>query len=96
MSMWYETAVVRILNSTVSPTLTLIAVANPWMLGSPDPDSPQSLSGVPGSRFSQAMVFDVGGAQGVVSAEARASKDTTLDPTKNNEMRANTMDRNAE
>ena len=38
----------------VSPLLTLIEVANPWIVESPFPEICQSLSGSPGNAFSQA------------------------------------------
>jgi hypothetical protein len=47
--------VVSILNPTVSPGVTLISVANPWIAGSPAPATSHWLAGVPGSPFSQTI-----------------------------------------
>ncbi|WP_308929255.1 hypothetical protein [Arthrobacter sp. SLBN-112] len=43
--------------------MTLIAVPNPWMDASPDPETSQSEEGVPGSEFSQATALATGGVQ---------------------------------
>ena len=62
--MWYDFAVVLILKLIVWPTLTLIDVANPWIVESPIPLTCQSLGGSPGLLFSQAnRVRDRGAAQ---------------------------------
>src|SRR5437763_605836 len=61
----YARAGVLILNETVPPTLTLMSVANPWMVESPAV-GPMShwLGGVPGLVFSQAIGLITGGPQG--------------------------------
>jgi len=50
--MSYVAAVVSILKSMLCPRLTLMSVANPWMLGSPAPSTSHSLAGLPGRQFS--------------------------------------------
>src|ERR1700674_1599812 len=67
-SKWYEVAGVLILKWTVSPTLTLISVANPWMVESPEKLIDQSLEGVPGREFSQPITLTRGGPQGLVAS----------------------------
>ncbi len=57
-----------ILKSTVPPTLTLIEVANPWIVESPIPFTCQSEGGSPGLVFSQATLFVTGTAQGSAAA----------------------------
>ena len=52
MSTWYALESVSILKSTVVPWFTLMLVANPWMPGSPAPETSHSLGGFPGSAFS--------------------------------------------
>src|ERR1700743_1889765 len=64
----YLVAVVLILNCSVSPGLTLIAVAKPWMLSSPIPSISQFAAGSPSFEFSQTIGFTTGSAQGPVSA----------------------------
>ena len=59
--MWYDVAGVLILKLIVWPTLTLIDVANPWIVESPIPLTCQSLGGSPGLLFSQATGFATGG-----------------------------------
>ena len=49
------------LNDAVSPLLTLIEVAKPWMVESPEPVTDHALEGSPGCAFSQAIVLGVGG-----------------------------------
>src|SRR4051812_7346723 len=46
-----------ILNWTAWPWSTLMSVANPWMVESPAPDTPQVLWGVPASWFSVTMAL---------------------------------------
>jgi hypothetical protein len=55
---------VSTLNLTVSPRFTLISVANPWMLASPDPTMSHSPDGFPGFEFSHAMALAAAGMQG--------------------------------
>src|SRR5687768_10796457 len=57
MSMRYAGETVLILNDTVSPTLLLNSVANPWISGSPDPFTSHSVDGLPGSQFSATILF---------------------------------------
>src|SRR5215470_8057937 len=53
MSMWYDARLVSlILKLIVWPWLTLMSVAKPWIVASPEPETPQTLWGVPGNRFS--------------------------------------------
>ena len=40
------------LNEIVPPLLTLMSVANPWMVESPEPETSHSDEGLPGSWFS--------------------------------------------
>src|SRR5689334_20371311 len=84
MSTRYEAAMVDILNLTVSPTLTLISVAKPWIVELPAPAMAQILLEVPGLEFSQAIGFTTGAqgsaaaarsAIGTVSATRRAMTD---------------------
>ncbi len=63
MSIVYADADVSILNDSVSPTFTLMSVANPWIDGSPDPEMSHTDSGVPGLEFSHAITL-TGGVQG--------------------------------
>src|SRR4051812_35818745 len=72
MSMWYDEAVLLILNWTVPPTLTLIAVAKPWIAASPELLSCQSLGGSPGLVFSHAITLTTGGPHGSAADEGRA------------------------
>jgi len=55
----YAAAGVLILKLTVVPTLTLMSVAKPWMLGSPAPETSHTLGSVPGSWFSHTIAFPV-------------------------------------
>src|SRR4051812_11132170 len=57
MSRRYDEASVSTLNPTVSPRLTLIAVAKPWIVGSPAPSTSHSSCGDPGRQFSASMPF---------------------------------------
>src|SRR5258707_1097844 len=58
MFKWYGAlAVSSILKETVEPWLTLMSVANPWIVGSPAPGVSQTLWGVPGSWFSATIGF---------------------------------------
>jgi hypothetical protein len=61
MSMVYADAVESILNDIVEPALTLICVAKPWSVASPELVIIQSLGGSPGWVFSQATGFTTGG-----------------------------------
>src|ERR1700753_249727 len=70
MRMLYLLALVLILKDSVSPGLTLIAVAKPWMLSSPISSISQSPGGSPSLVFSQATGFVTGSAQRPVSAAA--------------------------
>src|ERR1700761_95584 len=70
MRMLYLVAVVLILNCSVSPGLTEIAVANPWMLSSPIPLISQLSPGSPSLVFSQATGFCTGAAHSGDSAAA--------------------------
>ncbi|SRR6266508_1050314 len=76
MSRWYEPALVLTLNDSVSPTFTLIEVANPTMLVSPPPDSRHWLDGVPGRLFSQAMTLTTGGPHGPAAPAGRTASGT--------------------
>src|SRR6478735_8219237 len=62
--MWYLVAGVLTLKRTVSPGLTLIVVAKPWIVVEPDPVTCHSLAGFPGLLFSHAMTFVTGAAHG--------------------------------
>ena len=64
MLTWYFEAGVLILNFSVSPTSTLIAVAKPWIDTSPIPSICQLAGGIPGFEFSQAIGLVIGTAQG--------------------------------
>ena len=79
MSRRYDDAGVSILKPSVSPTLTLISVANPWMVLLPAPLTPHSLSGVPGLVFSQATGLTIGASHGAAVAGPAGS--TTVRPT---------------
>src|SRR4051812_27504747 len=48
---------VLILKCTVSPTFTLISVANPWMSGSPELWMSHSVDGFPGLQFSATILL---------------------------------------
>ena len=52
----------------VARRCTLIAVANPWIVADPAPAICQSLAGVPGRVFSQAIAFTTGGPHGPAAA----------------------------
>ena len=53
--MYHDDAVVWTLKFSVWPRLTLMEVANPWMLVSPTPLTCQLAMGSPGLLFSQVM-----------------------------------------
>src|SRR5438128_1389232 len=55
MSRRYAVAVVWILKRTVWPWLTLMSVANPWMLELPAPLMSHSLGGLPACSFSHTI-----------------------------------------
>src|SRR4051794_4694791 len=73
MSTWNAAAVVETLKWTVSPALTLICVAHPWIVASPAPLTSHVVRGVPGRQFS-AMTGFAGDAHG--SAAPAAGIDT--------------------
>ena len=56
------------MNCTVSPGLTLIEVANPWIVVDPEPVICQSLVGSPVWVFSHAITLTTGGPQGSAAA----------------------------
>jgi hypothetical protein len=62
-----------ILKLTVVPTLTLMSVAKPWMLGSPAPEMSHTLGSVPSSWFSQTMLLPVQPA-GTAASASRPAK----------------------
>ena len=64
-----------ILNETVSPLLTLIVVANPWIDSSPM--SSHWLGGTPGCVFSQATALTTGGVHGAAWDAAGATASAT-------------------
>jgi hypothetical protein len=70
--MWYELDGVLILKLSVSPAFTLIDVAKPWIVESPDPLTCQSASGSPCCAFSQAITLVTGGPHGPAAADGRA------------------------
>src|SRR3712207_6380503 len=74
MSSRYDVAVVRTLKRCVSPTLTLISVAKPWIAELPDPDTSQVPAGAPGLLFSQATGL-TSGAHGSAAAAAATGTD---------------------
>jgi hypothetical protein len=63
------------LKETVLPLLTLMSVAKPWMLGSPDPLTSHWLEGLPGFVFSQAIGLAMGASHG---PDARVSVGSAL------------------
>src|SRR6185436_9588649 len=75
MSRRYEAALVFTLKLSVSPTLTLICVAKPWIDALPAPDTSHVPLGVPGLLFSHAIGF-TSGAHG--SAEAGTARIGTV------------------
>src|SRR3954453_11571333 len=77
MSMWYDEAVVSTLNWTVPPTLTLIDVAKPWIVASPEPLTCQSVGASPVLLFSQAMTLVTGAAQGSAALAGAACRPTS-------------------
>ena len=70
-----------ILNETVSPLLTLIDVAKPWIESSPALSISHVLGSAPGWVFSQATGFVTGGSQrrGVGGGGARREHDQRRD-----------------
>src|SRR5580692_62812 len=70
MLMWYFVDGVWILKFSVSPTLTLIEVAKPWIDSSPMPLICHWFGGTPGFEFSQTIGLVTGTAHGPVSAAA--------------------------
>ncbi len=64
MSTWKLAVADLILNEIVSPLLTLMAVAKPWIESSPDPSTSHWLGGTPGCVFSHATAFTTGGVHG--------------------------------
>src|SRR5262245_14226799 len=77
MSRRYDVAGVSILKPSVSPTLTLIWVAKPWIDADPAPVMPHSLWGLPVLVFSHATGLTIGASQG---AAAAGGGETTLRP----------------
>ena len=65
-----------ILNATVSPLLTLIAVAKPWIESSPALSISHVLGSAPGWVFSQATGFVTGGSQGAAWAAGAPAAST--------------------
>src|SRR5262245_15556889 len=61
------------LKKTVLPRLTLMSVANPWMLESPAPLTSHCEEGLPGRQFSASMAL-AGDAHEATAAGVRASK----------------------
>src|SRR5690348_5770098 len=70
MSSRYDVASVATLKLSVSPTLTLICVAKPCMLGSPEPVTLQAELGLPALLFSQAIGFTSGEHGSATAADA--------------------------
>src|SRR6266850_5338422 len=66
--MRYADASVVILKFSVAPWLTLISVANPWMVASPDPTTSHCEAGLPGREFSHAIAFATGASHGPANA----------------------------
>src|SRR3982751_3055336 len=64
----YAPALVDTLKWAVSPLLYEMSDANPWMLGSPDPEMSHWELGLPGFVFSQATAFVIGTSHGAASA----------------------------
>src|SRR5688500_11960136 len=69
MSILYEVVFDLILKSIVSPTLTLIFVPKPWIVGSPQPSTFQTFGFVPGRLFSQATLLVTGGVHTAACAD---------------------------
>src|ERR1700760_2382931 len=68
MFTWYFVDGVLILKFSVSPGLTLIWVAKPWIVSSPSSSTCHSAGGTPSLEFSQTIGLVTGAAQGPVSA----------------------------
>src|SRR3954454_8578831 len=68
MSKWNAVAPVSTLNFTVSPWLTLISVAKPWMAELPAPLMSHSLAGLPTLVFSHAIGLVIGASHGAAWA----------------------------
>ena len=66
-----------ILNEIVSPLLTLIDVAKPWIVGSPAPSTSQLLGAAPACVFSQATWLTTGAVHGAACDTAGAAPSTT-------------------
>src|SRR3954451_18093789 len=75
MSSRYDLAGVFTLKRSVSPTLTLISVAKPWIAAVPDPLTSHVLCGVPVWVFSHAT--EVATAQGSAAAAAGTASPAT-------------------
>src|SRR5215210_4642680 len=73
MSSWYELVTELILKWTVSPLLTEMSLAKPWMPGSPSPTMSHSVLGLPGLEFSQAISLVTGGSHGAAEATGAAA-----------------------
>src|SRR6516164_2060315 len=78
MFICHADAVVWTLKFSVWPALTLMAVAKPWMVESPELLSFQSLGGSPGCVFSQATGLTTGGPHGPPAAATRSTWSTTV------------------
>ena len=79
-----------ILKFTVSPTLTLIEVAKPWIVASPAPLTCQALGAVPGREFSHAITLVTGGphgpaalADGALIVDTRPNSTAMIEPITN-------------
>src|ERR1700760_1961219 len=68
MFTWYFVDGVLILKFSVSPGLTLIWVAKPWIVSSPSSSTCHSAGGTPSLEFSQTIGLVIGAAQGPVTA----------------------------
>src|SRR3954471_4270254 len=75
MSSRYDFATVLTLKDSVSPTLTLISVAKPWIAAVPEPLTSHVLCGVPGFVFSHATELRT--AQGSAAAAALVARPAT-------------------
>ncbi len=77
--MYFDAAL--ILNLTVEPGLTLIAVAKPWMLSLPAREMSHSVGSLPGLLFSHAIALPV--EHGSLAADADETE-TVVNPTADN------------
>ena len=75
--MWKFEVAEEILNEIVSPLLTLIAVAKPWIDSSPYPSTSHWLRGTPACVFSHATALTTGGVHGAASDAAGARPKAT-------------------